>query len=76
MLRMLALICGVLTITGFILFYVGMSAASPYEHAIGAIGITPIIGACLFLLGIAGAMACFTTWLLTTMVPNPEKEKE
>lgn len=76
MLRRVASICILMVIGGIALFYAGMAAVTPYAHSTGKIGILPVIGGGLFLLGIAGALACFSTWLLTTMVQNPKKDKE
>ena len=57
-------------VVGAIVFYAGMSQVTLFEHTKGDIGVAPIIGGILFLLGLIGAFAGVTTWILTGMAPQ------
>jgi uncharacterized BrkB/YihY/UPF0761 family membrane protein len=74
-LRRAIIVSVTLLVVGVILFASSMSHVTPYEHTQGAIGIMPIIGMGLSLIGFIGVFAGVTTWLLTTMTPIEKKDE-
>ena len=69
MLRRAVYISAVLMLLGIGLFYSGTSAEQD------GMGAASIIGAALFLLGLIGAFAGVSTWVLTGMASQAKKDK-